>query len=205
MPSVVVSWEGRCAKAAVQSELIRRLTPIAKHFDGFRDPYWSMRIFDNEIPDLPAYLATSTAPAFELRSIPPLSSRAGLAIGEPVRKPRLNGIQFELCGPGFFYPGENVVSFVFLAAEGLPDGTLVQVRREKERILLVRPEVHLRYSLESWFDYLLGGIKHFHIPSLNYWRYTENSGYEAWKDVPCTIGQIESFWRNAERKLLHDA
>ena len=204
MPSVFVSWEGSCPKATVQSELVRRLTPIANHFDGFRDPYWSLRLFENEMPDLPVYLAASNAPALELRSIFPRAKQPVLNIGEPIAKPRLNGLQFELCGPGFFYPGEDVVSFVFVSAAGLPGGMLTQVRGEADRVLLLRPEVHLRYSLEKWFDYLLGGIKHFHIPNLNYWRYTENSGYEEWKDVPRTIGQTEAFWRNVERKLLQD-
>ena len=94
-----------------------------------------------------------------------------------------------------------MVSFVFVSAAGLPNGLLVRVLRENERILLLRPEVHLRYSLEKWFDYLLGGIKHFHIPNLDYWRYAANPGYGEWNGVPRTIGQIQAFWRNVERKL----
>ena len=44
-------------------------------------------------------------------------------------------------------------------------------------MLLLRPEVHLRYSLETRFDYLPAGVKHFYIPDLDYWRYGPNPGY----------------------------
>jgi len=202
MPSVIVSWEGTCAKPAIQRDLTQRLVPIADHFDRFLIPNYSLTTFRNLTPSRPCYLATSSAPALELRSTFPRSPRPRPEeAGEPLSQPRLNGIQFKLAGPGFFYPGEDVVSFVFLSAEGIPEGKLVQVRWERDRMLLLRPEVHLRYSLETWFDYLLAGIKHFYIPDLAYWRHTANPGYAKWTGVSRTPPQADAFWRKVAAGL----
>lgn len=201
MPSVVVSWEGTCAKPAVQRDLTQRLVPIADHFDGFADPPYSLTTFRNWTPSRPCFFTASSAPALELRSAFSRPPQPRLEPGAPLSQPRLNGLQFKLAGPGFFYPGEDLVSFVFLSAEGIPEGRLVQVRRERDRVLLLRPEVHLRYSLETWFDYLLAGIKHFYIPDLTYWRYATNPGFDRWKDVARTPAQADAFWRKVAAGL----
>ena len=36
---------------------------------------------------------------------------------------------------------------------------------------LAVPHLHLRYYLEDWLDYLIGGMKYYYIENLCYWRY----------------------------------
>ena len=99
MPSVILSWEATCAKPAVQWDLSQRLVPIADHFDRFVSP-----------PTRSPRFGISPPPALELRHVSPVGSAL------------LGSRRASLAGPGFFYPGEDLVSFVFLSAEGIPLG-----------------------------------------------------------------------------------
>jgi hypothetical protein len=106
---------------------------------------------------------------------------------------RLKGMAFQLYDPRRLYPGEDVMSFVFIDAPHVPGlhGRLVHPhsreqiveRYEGELIqqadwMLASPSVHLRYYLEDWFDRLMSWIRIFFIPDLLYWRHETLHGFE---------------------------
>lgn len=82
------------------------------------------------------------------------------------------------------------VSFVFLrCADPALDGQLVEVGHVNPKhplsaigkILLNAPELDLRYYLEYWIGELLGWVKRFYIPNLNYWAWINNPGYQEYE------------------------
>lgn len=48
---------------------------------------------------------------------------------------------------------------------------------QKSDWYLEKPHVHFRYYCEVWMDLLLGWVKYFYIPDLDYHRYERLSGY----------------------------
>ena len=110
---------------------------------------------------------------------------------------RLYGIDFQLFDPRGLYPNADRMSFVFLDSEELPalSGCLAQVEAhqqcqpyQSEVIRLAdwyvsAPNIHLRYYLEEWCDFLLSWVKFFFVGDLYYRRYEELSQYEAIRAV----------------------
>ena len=108
----------------------------------------------------------------------------------------LRGIDFRVFDPRGLYPGEDRASFVFLQSEhAVLDGRICAAfHRTKcpglvrfEDIggadwFLTRPDIHLRYFLEEWFDLLLSVVKFFFMPDLYFWRHEPMSGYARYRD-----------------------
>jgi len=76
-------------------------------------------------------------------------------------------------------------NFVFLRSKNPDlDGLMVEAiilndaspLKSSAEILLRVPEIDLRYYLERWTNDLLGWVKHFFLPELMYWAWTENPG-----------------------------
>ena len=106
----------------------------------------------------------------------------------------------------------------------LPDlsGTLVTVEDHEECRLCRAPRIaaaqcfllpyatqHLRYHLEPEFDLLMAYVRHFHMPTLEYWRYRtlpHFTEYRKWatalRNLPKqgrTIADALERWREATR------
>jgi len=106
---------------------------------------------------------------------------------------QLYGIDFQLFDPRGLYPGADRMSFVFLQSLEIPslDGGLAQIEsREQcqaygsEAIraadwYVSAPNIHLRYYLEEWSDFLLSWVKFFFVPDLVFRRYEDLSQYDA--------------------------
>lgn len=95
-------------------------------------------------------------------------------------KAELHGIQWQICDPRFPFEPGHAVGFVHLALPGIPllDGLLVEVQGDIHNEAfddpslgpvdwrLARPNIHLRYYLESWFERFLSWVRFFHLPDL---------------------------------------
>jgi hypothetical protein len=104
------------------------------------------------------------------------------------------GISFQVYG--VMYPEEDRVSFIFLNHPEIPfvDGHTVDIYHRTKSPALVnfdtinadwyvcRPDIHLRYHLEEWFDHFLSWIKYFFVRDLYYWRYEPLAGYDRYKE-----------------------
>jgi hypothetical protein len=123
---------------------------------------------------------------------------------------RVFGIDFEL--PFVIYPRERRISFVFLESHDLPalTGCVAMLNNhdqcdayEDEVIrsadwFISAPQIHLRYALEDWTDFLLGWIKYFFMPDLEYYSRSEWDSHARlglWFDRQCREkGRNETMW-----------
>jgi hypothetical protein len=108
------------------------------------------------------------------------------------------GIDFQLYDPrAYNYPfglmNSEETSFVFLRCEHPElDGKLVRARDLNPQgalapfgeKLLTTPELDLRYYLENWTRCFLGWVKHFYIPDLYYWLWSDCGGDFIFKEYP---------------------
>jgi hypothetical protein len=131
----------------------------------------------------------------ELRAVGPV--RRDITIGGPLYQVPaidLHGIAFRLYDGRGLYPDEDILSFVFATIPGSaadPNAAMVQVLRADQRnrvnraaareatCCLLRPSVHLRYYCEQWINLLLGTVKYFFVPDLQWWAYEDCPGYPA--------------------------
>ena len=104
---------------------------------------------------------------------------------------RVRGVDFRLFDPRGLYPGEDRMSFVFLASEApFLDGLLGLVHDRKRcetspnplvgaaDWYIECPFVHLRDYLMAWFADLLAWMKFFFIPDLRYYPAEDLGEYE---------------------------
>jgi hypothetical protein len=112
----------------------------------------------------------------------------GLYLGEAIT---LSGVEFPLYDPRsytipFALGRSKRMSFVFVQSEEPElNGRIVQVRPVNQQhrlsgmspLVLVNPVIDLRYYLEKWMGSFLGWVKHFYVPEMNYWVWSENAGY----------------------------
>lgn len=138
--------------------------------------------------------ATGDFSAVELRLAGPLQPKR-IRVDEDlfrVDKIKLYGIEFRLYDGRQLYPDDDRVSFAFLRVDDCPelDGRIVYVEDHEQcqyadhEIVrsadwyLTTPHIHLRYYCEEWLDILLGLVKYFYVPDLDFWRYKYLPGYE---------------------------
>jgi len=130
--------------------------------------------------------------AFVLNPSTPTSRRA-----VQLKKCSIYGINFKVFGVGYpWYPGEDRVSFVFLHCPDILflDGRIVDIFHRSQIPGLIRfntiqnanwyaqvPQIHLRYYLESWFDYFFSWAKFFFIPNLHWWRHDDLPSYDRYR------------------------
>src|SRR5437879_3755073 len=61
--------------------------------------------------------------------------------------------------------------------------------------LVKRANIHLRYYCEEWMDGLLGFVKHYYVPDMEYWRYEALSGYGRYLGLdPSDEAECERRW-----------
>lgn len=106
-------------------------------------------------------------------------------------KANLHGIQWRICEPRSPFDASLTVGFVHLVIPELPllDGTLFEVQGAFHHEAfddpalgpadwrLSRPNVHLRYYLESWFERFLSWVRLFHVPDLRTEGYGDDVGW----------------------------
>jgi hypothetical protein len=181
MPSKIITWRGQCPDRAVQGQLNRRITELAKvAAERFKLRY---ERYDHEI----AGNIVLHASVFGERRAPPALVRhethAGLYLLE---KARLFGVEFRL--PTLYARiDDNRVSFIFLRADDEPelDGFLVRAhdhakcqRFDEPEIqaadwMLTAPSIHLRYAFEDWTSDLLAWVRVAYLPDLAYPEFDE--------------------------------
>ncbi len=179
MPSVVAYWSGRYPACAQRDELCLRMADLGKLSHSFFLPTPPLRRFDQTITG-DILLSRHIFPS------PPSSPKLTRIDDEFYSLPRVSlfGLEFSLYDGRELYTGNDRISFVFCVDDDPEiDGLMVYVedraecrKYEDERIqqadlYLAVPHLHLRYYLEDWLDYLIGGMKHFYIENLSYWRY----------------------------------
>lgn len=130
--------------------------------------------------------------AFVLNLFAPTGRRA-----VQLKKFSIYGINFKVFGVGYpWYPGEDRMSFVFLHCPEILflDGRIVDVFHRTQIPGLIRfntiqgadwyaqvPEIHLRYYLESWFNYFFSWVKFFFIPNLHWWAHDDLPSYDRYR------------------------
>lgn len=106
-------------------------------------------------------------------------------------KAELHGIQWLICDPRFPFEPGLTVGFVHLVLPGIPhlDGLLVEVQGDIHNeafddpslgpvdCRLARPNIHLRYYLESWFERFLSWVRFFHVPDLRTEGHCDDAGW----------------------------
>jgi hypothetical protein len=103
----------------------------------------------------------------------------------------LHGIAFRLYDGRGLYPDEDILSFVFatLPGDSAPYCRMVEVLPDDQRCranqvavrdaasCLLGPSIHLRYYCEQWTNLLLGSVKYFFVPDLQWRAYEDCPGY----------------------------
>ncbi len=180
MPSVIAYWNGQCRASAERDELYLRMADLGNLSHSFFGPKApSLRRFDETIRGdilLSRYIFSN----------PPSSPKLTRISDELYSLPRasLFGLEFRLYDGRGLYSSDDRISLVFCVDDDPEiDGLMVYVedraecrKYKNERIqqadlYLAVPHLHLRYYLEDWLDYLIGGMKYYYIENLYYWRY----------------------------------
>jgi hypothetical protein len=200
MPTVLVTWSGRCPDAASREALCGCLEQLAAISQSLYDSPPPIKKFD-------AAIEGTILMSGSVFGSPPQGAGVNPAGEDPagenlfsIEGASLFGIEFLLFDPRStipqVFPSEGRVSFVFLRHENPElDGLVVQVEDRQRCQLylsddikradwyLKLPEIDLPYYLELSMNDLLGWVKHFYIPSLHFWAWREDPGYEQFADV----------------------
>jgi hypothetical protein len=214
---------GHCRDESTRAELCNKLQEVAKISRGFFEFPPLLKLYDQKIGgnillssqlvDTNSWdkiiaaekLAETSARLLPVSSEEDLKRKEKKRLVHSIAMPEdadlfsisnisVYGIEFPL--QNYYYPDENVISFVFLSCPnpGL-DGLTVQLygkkdcRKFESKIirkadwLLGRPSIHLRYHCEQWTDFFLGWVKRFYIPDLYYWRYDELPGFDRFSKI----------------------
>jgi hypothetical protein len=209
--------------------------PVVRRYDQVLEGtvLISGRIFQDPPTALPRLEepADPPNPPYELRmSWPSEPQKLRLTDAYSIPKVAVHGTAFRLYDGRNFYPDENEISLVFATSDDYSElkGQIVAVHgrtecqaSDNESVqqadwYLTRPSIHLRYYCEEWIDLLLGTIKYFHVPNLEFWRYENNPNFEGVTEVlddnqrPCLVNdafdalvngfrrQVESWGETAE-------
>ena len=189
MPFVDAVWNGQCADRKIQQELCEQLLRVSdlssQKFKSFFGKPSNPVLYDD--PDQEAeYLVcesvfTGRVPTSKLNKVD-----NGIYLA---KKLSLYGVEFPLFDPRFlnppFFMGTNDrMSFVFTrSCEPELDGLLAQTFPVNNQHVLCglcsqvldTPALGVRDGRVAWMSELLGWVKHFFIPNLNYWIPGENS------------------------------
>lgn len=195
MVGVVVSWSGECSDHLVQEALCAKMAElgeVSRHLyrDFLKKDYPLMNYDGCRIEEK---LLLSKA-FFENQPIP-----SGIELVEKdvylAKDIGMFGLEFELFDPRRYLSLNTVscnytVSFVFLRClDPMLNGRMVQVNQVNpehplvvvSKQYLTKPELDLRYYLESWIEEFLGWVKHFYLPNMNYWAWVDNPGDDGYE------------------------
>ncbi len=183
MPFVDAVWNGQCADRKIQQELCKQLLRLSevssqKYKSFFGKP--SNPILYDDLDQDAEYLVCESVFTGDVPTSKVKKSENGIYLA---RKLGLYGVEFPLYDPGFlnppFFMGTNDrMSFVFTrSCEPELDGLLVQtfpvnnqhVLSELCSQVLDTPALGVRVDRVFWISELLGWVKRFFIPNLNYW------------------------------------
>lgn len=187
MPSANVTWRGACPDPKKREDLVGHLQELAElehrcfeQHTPYR--YWKKIVTGKVLVDGALVGDTSPRPAFELGVGGPAPAPPPRSPGAMLEIPyvQLHGVEFRL--PNNFY-SQDRVSFMFAFREQGPHLPWELVRAEDQSqcslyveevirgadLLLMEPEIHMRYSGEDWLCELLAWIKHYYVPDLYYW------------------------------------
>jgi hypothetical protein len=216
MPSVYVTWKGRCPDRDCRDAICGRIDEIACLSDALLVQS-SRRTYD----DRPEGVVLAEEGLFPPECVARLED--GLV---RVSHLHLGGTAFRLADPRNLYPGEDHVSFVFATLHEGPgaspirpgaDGVLV-LAEDAEQCKLYRnpiiqtadlylqtPSIHLRYFAEGWMDQLLAFLRHFHMPELSYWRYRDLPGSDRFADIdPADVAGRNRAWTEVRAALIEE-
>jgi len=211
MPSVMVGWGGRCTDPRKRGGLTRKLIELGGICHSLFDPPLPIaravtgiagRILVSPHLFLPKEEAEAAGKFIELAEL------------------ELSGVEFRFFDPRNIYKGEDRISFVFAELPGRPEttGTIVQIEPKAlcalyddpaikaADHLVRRANIHLRYYCEDWMDSLLGFVKHYYVPDMEYWRYENLSGYGRYLGLdPSDEGERERQWNSILASFMQEA
>jgi len=228
MPSVIVTWAGRCFEDRKRQLLCSQLRELAHLSHSYFERPTPFRFFDGVLKGnilvsgalVPGYIGTEET---RVRGHVPAASPGPIDIRLAGPQPRavqvseelfhisrvkVYGIEFRLYDGRHLYDGEDRISFVFADSTAIPElnGHLVHVEDQEQcrdytsdlvkeaDWFLTKPHIHLRDYCEDWMDILLGWVRYFHIPHLNYWRWQRLSGYQTCVEI----------WQDKDRRFTRD-
>jgi len=195
MPSVDVSWNGKCLDHQIQKELCEKIAQLGALSNEFYKEYLKEEVHSTlyNAGELIKDVLISTK-ILEYQSVSP----------ELIQDNKVKFFTKDICLYGIDFPlydirnnnsyfphyTDNKISFVFVRSNvpGL-DGQLEEVCHLKPdeehpsgQLALISPVVDLRYYLEGWMKRFLGWVKHFFIPDLFYWAWCDFPGYKRYLD-----------------------
>jgi hypothetical protein len=178
--SVCAMWVGQCRETSAREELCLRIIGLGEISHSFFRPVPPpIKRFDQTIEG-DILIAEHLFPS------PPATPKL-TRVSErffSLERVSLFGVEFRLYDGRGLYEGEDRMSFVFCVDDDPEiDGIMVYVdegveclnykdeRARRADFVLTVPNVHLRYYLEDWADYLIGWVKYHYVNDLRYWRY----------------------------------
>ena len=214
MPSVNATWQGSCPDPKKREDLIGHLQELAKVAHRCFDQhtpyrYWKKIVTGKVLVEGALVGDTLARPAFELAVGGPTPAPPPRSPGSLLAMPhvQLHGVEFRL--PNNFY-SQDRVSFLFAFQDQELHLPWVLVRADdksqcslyKEEairgadLLLIEPEIHMRYSGEDWLCELLAWIKHYYVPELYYWCREDLPRYAQFERLnPANLREREISWR----------
>src|SRR5260370_11145197 len=217
MPSVNATWQGSCADPKKREDLIghlHELTELAHRCFDQHTPYryWKKIVTGKVLVDgalVGDTAATIPRPAFELRVGGPAPAPPPRSPGSMLETPyvQLHGIEFRL--PNNFYSQDRVSFMVAFQEQQLQLPWVLVSAEDKSQcslyaeeairaadLLLIEPEIHMRYSGEDWLCELLAWIKHYYLPDLYYWCRDDLPQYAQFERLDrANLREREISWR----------
>lgn len=194
MPTVVVSWKGQCTDRGVQAGLVKKLTELSRLSSKLYKSYFDMEVnplvFTGETVEKNVLVPAGFFPEKDRQNVTYPTAGNGKYFILP--EIQLFGIQFPICDARVFYVPSNIyqISFVFIRSDDPNlNGKIVQVSlcgyetRQKGvySMFLLSPCIDIRYCFDMWVPRILGWVKKFWIPGLEYWAYVENPDFSQYK------------------------
>ena len=206
MGSVISSWSGHLVREAARQRLLGRLALLAPAVSPAHAATWTP-VDDVVAPPLTFKRhraeVTLTRPVRLQGGVLRLADFRGwehdfhFTFVTEAPSPARRVLRWRLVR---LYPGrpEEAVTYVRELGNGMEewgmpgdDLTLDGDCSDPRPVRVVHPPIHpslsffpmvdLRYHLESEFDWLMSWIRVFHVPSLRYWRYEDDSGLPSFR------------------------
>lgn len=208
MPSVEVTWSGKCTNRQNQKDLCQKLLRLSEISIGKYQEYFGLNVQPTIYSEPEGEEDYLISPEIFGGNKPPENIEkveSGVYIGKKIG---LYGLDLPLYDPrnytAPFALGEsNRISFVFIRSQDPElDGLLVQAFSVNQQhslssvatTVLVVPVLDLRYYLLDWTSKFLGWVKHFYMPNLCYWLYGDLKKYNLYKGLESTRKLGESYF-----------
>jgi hypothetical protein len=214
MPSANATWQGSCPDIKKRGDLIDHLQELAElahrcfeQHTPYR--YWKKMETGKVLVDGALVGDALPRPAIELRVAGPAPAPPPRSPGAMLEIPyvQLHGVEFRL--PNNFY-SQDRVSFMFAFQDQQIHLPWVLVGAEDKNqcnlytqetirgadLLLIEPEIHMRYSGEDWLCELLAWVKRYYMPDLYYWCRGDLPRYAQFERLdPANLRERDISWR----------